>query len=78
MGKRIWFVVFLLVGLGRAGSAQSMGSINGRVTDPAGALIPGAKVTALNAGTGIARTTLSSNSGEFTISELIQIGRAHV
>lgn len=69
--RKIWFAVFLLFGLGRAASAQSMGTINGRVTDPAGALIPGATVTATNAGTGVARTTVSGSDGLFTISELI-------
>ena len=39
---------FLFVVLSGSAFAQSVGTINGRVTDPAGAIIPGVSVTAVN------------------------------
>ena len=41
------------------------GSINGTVTDPSGAVIPGAKVTATDVATAVVRDTVSSGAGEF-------------
>ena len=45
-------------------------SIRGTVTDPTGAVISGATLTATNASTGIAYTTTSSSSGAFTFLQL--------
>jgi hypothetical protein len=46
------------------------GSIAGVVTDPAGAVIPNADVTATNTGTGDTRTTKTGASGEYAILDL--------
>ena len=48
-------------------------AIHGTVTDPAGAVIPNAAITALNTSTGIATKTRSDNKGYFKLSQL-QIG----
>lgn len=48
-------------------------AIHGIVTDPAGAVIPNAEVTALNTSTGISTKTRSDNGGYFKFSQL-QIG----
>jgi hypothetical protein len=46
--------------------AQStFGAINGKVTDPSGAAVPGAKVEALNQATGEIRHTASDKVGEY-------------
>jgi Carboxypeptidase regulatory-like domain len=45
-------------------------SIRGTVTDPTGAVISGATLTATNAGTGIHFTTTSNSSGAFTFLQL--------
>jgi hypothetical protein len=45
-------------------------SIRGTVTDPTGAVISGATLTATNAGTGIQYTTTSNSSGAFTFLQL--------
>ena len=52
-------------------SAQTFrGTILGTVTDPSGAVLPGAKVTAKNTGTGLERTTETSADGSYSVPEL--------
>ena len=66
------FTPFVL-GLGMARMhAQGIitGSINGTVQDSTGAIIPGAKITALNTALGQTFTLAATNSGEFTFSSL--------
>src|SRR5215475_8551350 len=46
------------------------GQLGGIVSDPAGALIPGVTITATNAGTGVATTTLTNDSGAYTFPSL--------
>jgi Carboxypeptidase regulatory-like domain len=48
-------------------------AIHGTVTDPSGAVVPDAKVTALNTSTGISTETTSNKSGYFLFPEL-QVG----
>jgi Carboxypeptidase regulatory-like domain len=50
--------------------AQGYGSISGTVTDATGAVIPGAMVTATQAGTGIAIKTTAGGSGTFVFPTL--------
>src|SRR5579864_1905348 len=49
-----------------AGQIKS-GTIVGSVTDPSGAVIPGATVTVINEETNVATTTVSDKSGAFTV-----------
>ena len=52
-------------------SAQTFrGTILGTVTDPNGAVVTGARVTARNVDTGIERTTTTDEQGNYTIAEL--------
>jgi len=46
------------------------GTILGTVTDPQGAVVPGAKVTAHNVDTGLQRTTETSADGSYSLPEL--------
>lgn len=46
------------------------GTITGTVTDPAGAVVPGASVQAKNAETGIGFPAVSTNTGNYTIADL--------
>src|SRR3954471_322353 len=46
------------------------GSIRGVVTDPTGAVIGGAQVTATNTGTGQAVSQTTNSSGEYVLPEL--------
>ena len=74
LGRRlfgVFIVVVMLVGSLRAQS--NAGAITGTVTDPAGATVVGATVTALNDATGQAATTVSGSSGDFRFPSL-QVG----
>jgi outer membrane receptor protein involved in Fe transport len=46
------------------------GGINGTVTDPSGAVVPGAVVEAMNAATGVSYKAVSSSGGEFQFQDL--------
>src|SRR5215471_11693448 len=47
--------------------SQGFGNILGTVTDPSGAVIANAKVTALEAATGASRAVLTSSAGTYVI-----------
>ncbi|HKO18046.1 MAG TPA: carboxypeptidase-like regulatory domain-containing protein, partial [Acidobacteriaceae bacterium] len=53
------------------------GSVNGIVTDPSGAVIPNAKVTATNVDTGVSTETTSNGEGVYNI-RFLQIGNYKV
>ena len=61
----LWFIASAGAVLG-----QSTGTINGRVVDPGGAVVPDARITATNVGTGISRETSSNADGFYTIPAL--------
>jgi hypothetical protein len=63
-------LVMSVLSFGHAARAQAVGAIIGTVTDPSGAVIVGAKVTAINSGTQVARSTLTTGAGTFTIPNL--------
>jgi hypothetical protein len=69
MRARIILVFVLLAAVSL--SAQTFrGTILGTVTDPSGAVVPGAKVTVKNTGTGLERSTETSADGSFSLPEL--------
>jgi hypothetical protein len=57
----------MLPGIVRAQTA----SINGTVTDPSGAVVPGATVAAVNEDTNASRDTQTGNTGAYSISNLV-------
>lgn len=62
-------VMFLMISV--VGFAQNFrGGINGIVTDPTGAIVPGCTVTAADEDTGVVYTTSSSSAGEFSFENL--------
>ena len=54
----------------RATAAQEAGSISGKIVDPTGALVPGAKVTATNTDDGVQTSRVTDNAGTYSISPL--------
>ena len=66
----ISFALLLPLGIAVRTSAQSTGTIRGTVTDPSGAAIPNATVTAADANTGIQRVLASNSSGIFVFPDL--------
>jgi len=57
------------------GAAQTVtGAIRGIITDPSGAIVSGATVTAINAASAVATTTKTDGTGEYSI-RFLQIGQ---
>ncbi len=68
------FSLFCLFALSSVAFAQGTTSrITGVVTDGSGGVVPGAKVTLTNEGTGISLNTETGDSGSYTF-DLIQAG----
>jgi Carboxypeptidase regulatory-like domain len=64
------FLILALCGLPVLGQVTTTGSILGTVTDPTGAVVPNATVTAKNKATGKESTATTSDSGNFNIPQL--------
>ena len=65
-------VLLLMLGAQRPVVSQVLyGSMVGTVTDPSGAVVPNAEVTATDAGTGQTRTDTSDASGRFNLTNLL-------
>src|SRR5580658_7137584 len=48
------------------------GNLNGTVTDPSGAVVPGAKITLTDVATAVAQESVSNGAGEFAFNDLPQ------
>jgi Carboxypeptidase regulatory-like domain/TonB dependent receptor len=71
MKTRILIVVLLVVGMAGAMKAQVLyGSLTGNVTDQAGAAVAGAKVEALNVGTGVSTSVVTDERGAYQFNNL--------
>src|SRR5712692_4826449 len=69
--KRLLCLVMVVLLVPMLAQAQSYrGSIRGKVVDPSGSLIAGAKVTAKNDATGLVRDTLTGSDGAYVLAEL--------
>ncbi len=67
IGKFLMLMMITLVSVAGilAQSQATAADLTGTVTDPNGAVVPGATITAKNSGTGISRSATSSESGEY-------------
>lgn len=65
-----WLPVFLLFCCVAPVKAQILGELKGQVTDPSGAVVPGASVTLTQSATKIATHTVSTSAGEYDFSQL--------
>src|SRR5262245_49293124 len=62
------FVAVILAAL--AGAQTFRGAINGTVTDPSGAFVPGATVKATEKATSVVHTTVTTSEGQFAFQDL--------
>jgi hypothetical protein len=76
-GRLAVIMLCLLCRSGFPMKAQVSANLSGRVTDSSGAAISAASVTANNLDTGISRTTLTNQTGEYELFEL-PVGRYEV
>src|SRR6266478_4894956 len=60
----------LVLGMAWPASAQSTATLQGTVTDPAGAAVPNAKVVASNEATGVQSETVSDSAGAYLFPSL--------
>ena len=76
VGRKLLFataiiaIVFLLVAGQRMLAQSDTSSLSGTVTDPTGAVVSNAKVTAKNEATGAQRNAITNNAGAYTITNL--------
>lgn len=70
MGRRTLVLAGILVAFHPVARAGTTGSISGTITDPTGAVIPGAKLTVINTAQGIQRNTTSDSKGSYTFPSL--------
>ncbi len=71
MRDRLCLFVCLFLFLGPSAYGQTAGEIAGIVTDPSGATIPGATVTATNTATNARRMTTTNEAGIYTFPALV-------
>src|SRR4029077_14224560 len=64
-------LLILVLGVVWPANAQSTATLQGTVTDPAGAAVPNAKVAATNQATGVRTETASDNAGAYLIPSLL-------
>jgi Carboxypeptidase regulatory-like domain len=62
--------VLMCAGLTRSWAQSAQGTIVGHVTDPTGAVVPGAKITVKDLSTGLAHTFQTNASGDYTVPDL--------
>ena len=60
-------VTLCMVAIASVAYAQATGTFNGRVLDQGDAVLPGVTVTATNVGTGVVRTTVTNEEGQYSI-----------
>ena len=68
--KYLFGPIVMLILVGQCVWAQSTAQISGTVKDSTGAVLPGAEVTATQTETGIARNTVSNETGAYALPNL--------
>ena len=71
LGSLLFLAAFVLLANCPFAHAQAVGTITGTVSDPSGAVIAGAKVTATRVETGVAQFTVTTSAGAYTIPSLV-------
>jgi len=79
--RRLWIhsmlCLLLLAAMPYLVAQVNTGDVVGKVTDTSGAVMPGARVTIKNTGTGVARTVRTGKTGDYSFS-LLQVGTYEV
>jgi len=68
--RAVWGALILLAALSCSVFAQNSSSITGTVKDPAGAVVPGAAVTAIEQNTGLRQSVTTAGEGNFVFLDL--------
>src|SRR5437899_5454320 len=69
--KRLVLAILVVLCVAVGVNAQTFrGAINGTVTDPSGAVVPGAQVKATNIATGIEYSSVTTSDGQFAFQDL--------
>ena len=71
---RLFTAAAVLSACSISGAQTITGSIRGIISDPSGAIVPGAKVVAIDLATGVATTATTNSAGEYSI-RFLQIGQ---
>ena len=66
-------LIFVIAACVSCRAQTTTGSVRGTITDPSGAIVPGAKVIVTDTATGVQTTDVSNQSGEYSI-RFLQIG----
>ena len=66
----LFILLWHLAAPGRAHGQAATGTVEGIVTDPSGAVVPGAQVSLVHRGTGFARQTSTTSGGFFRVGSL--------
>src|SRR6266403_4534307 len=69
---RISALVAILLAVTPLLAQETRGSLVGRVTDPTGAVVPGAKLEVVHTQTGVATKTISNEEGLYQLLYLVQ------
>jgi hypothetical protein len=75
--KKKWLIALLAASASVLLAQTTSTTILGTVTDPSGASVEGAKITARNVGTGVVTETVSTSSGDYTL-PLLAVGEYEV
>ena len=69
-GRNLLLGFFALLFLVTYAQAQNVGSLQGAVSDPSGAAVVGARVTATDLSSDVTRSTTTDKAGEYSFSQL--------
>jgi carboxypeptidase family protein len=67
VGRALWLVTVCVLAGAPVFAQQVTSTINGRILDQGDAVLPGVTVTATNISTGVARTTVTNEQGQYAI-----------
>ena len=70
----MWTLVLSIAACLSSVAQTVTGAVRGTITDPSGAIVPGAKVIATNQATGIQTTDITNSTGDYSI-RFLQIGQ---